>query len=555
MAKKPTIVELGMNELEDLLRRTETHELREEDYETTKTVLLSYVELVGLLKDKNVSIGRLRKLLFGSKTEKAADILAGIAGEAASSPADGEQPSDSGDASPLAPSKSPPPKKGHGRNGAEDYTGAEQIDVSHESLQPGDDCPSCLKGTLYDTQRPRVLVRLTGQAPVGAKVIRLQQLRCNLCGKLYTASAPEGVGPAKYDATVGSMIALLKYGSGLPFNRQAGLQGLLGIPLPASTQWDIVLAQAQHFRPVWDELLNQAANGDVQYNDDTTVRILERMGKRAEKKASKDALCEDSEAEIDKSRTGLFTSGVVSTHSGWRIALFFSGVRHAGENLKKVLARRAEELGPPIQMCDALSRNVPGPLKTILANCLAHARRRFVDVVENFPEPCRHVLEALKVVYHNDATARKRKLSAETRLAFHQAHSGPTMERLKVWLTEQFEQRLVEPNSSLGGAVAYMLKHWEKLTLFLRVPGAPLDNNLCEQALKKAILHRKNALFYKSDQGAQVGDLYMSLIYTCQLNKVNPFDYLTELERHADQIVCHPERWMPWNYGETLTAP
>jgi len=279
------------------------------------------------------------------------------------------------------------------------------------------------------------------------------------------------------------------------------------------------------------------------------------MGKRAEKKAAEDASREDSEAEIDKSRTGLFTSGVVSTHSGWRIALFFSGVRHAGENLKKVLARRAEELGPPIQMCDALSRNVPGPLKTILANCLAHARRRFVDVVENFPEPCRHVLESLKVVYHNDATARKRKLSAETRLAFHQAHSGPTMERLKVWLTEQFEQRLVEPNSSLGGAVAYMLKHWEKLTLFLRVPGAPLDNNLCEQALKKAILHRKNALFYKSDQGAQVGDLYMSLIYTCQLNKVNPFDYLTELERHADQIVCHPERWMPWNYGETLTAP
>lgn len=129
------------------------------------------------------------------------------------------------------------------------------------------------------------------------------------------------------------------------------------------------------------------------------------------------------------------------------------------------------------------------------------------------------------------------------------------MERLKVWLTEQFEQRLAEPNSSLGGAVAYMLKHWEKLTLFLRAPGAPLDNNLCEQALKKAILHRKNALFYKTDRGARVGDLYMSLIYTCELNKVNPFDYLTELERHADHVACHPERWMPWNYGKALAAP
>ena len=558
MAKTPTIVELDMKELEDLLQRTEARQLREEDYETTKTMLLSYVELVGLLKDKNVSMRRLRKLLFGLKTEKTADVLASIT-STESEPSDEDQPADSDDASAAEQSESeqseaPSPKKGHGRNGADAYTGAEQINVSHESLQPGDDCPNCDKGILYDTRRPRVLVRLTGQAPIGAKVIRLQQLRCNLCGELYTAKAPEGVGPEKYDATVGSMIGLLKYGSGLPFNRQEGLQGLLGIPLPASTQWDIVHTQAQHLRPAFDELLNQAANGDVQYNDDTTIRILEHMGERARQRALAEASSEDSGEKNGESRTGLFTSGVVSTRAGRRIVLFFSGPRHAGENLREVLLRRAKELGPPIQMCDALSRNLPGELKTILANCLAHARRRFVDVVENFPEPCRHVLEALKVVYHNDAIARKRKLSAEARLEFHQAHSGPTMERLKIWLNQQFEQRLVEPNSSLGGAIAYMLKHWEKLTLFLRVPGAPLDNNICEQALKKAILHRKNALFYKTDNGARVGDLYMSLIYTCQLNKVNPFDYLTELERHADQVACHPERWMPWNYREALTA-
>jgi transposase len=62
-----------------------------------------------------------------------------------------------------------------------------------------------------------------------------------------------------------------------------------------------------------------------------------------------------------------------------------------------------------------------------------------------------------------------------------------------------------------------MLKHWEKLTLFLRHPGPPLDNNICERALKKAILHRKNALFYKTVNGAHVGDVFMSLIYTCEL--------------------------------------
>jgi hypothetical protein len=178
-------------------------------------------------------------------------------------------------------------------------------------------------------------------------------------------------------------------------------------------------------------------------------------------------------------RKGMYTSGIVSAGEH-RIALFLSGRQHAGENLKDVLLRRAAELPPPIQMCDALSRNLPGELKTIVANCLAHGRRQFVDVAKEFPEECRHVLEALKVIYHNDAVARERSLSAEARLQFHQAASGPTMEELCVWLSQQFDQRLVEPNSGLGGAIAYLLKHWEKLTLFLRVPGAPLDNNLCE---------------------------------------------------------------------------
>jgi hypothetical protein len=97
-----------------------------------------------------------------------------------------------------------------------------------------------------------------------------------------------------------------------------------------------------------------------------------------------------------------------------------------------------------------------------------------------------------------------------------------------------------------------MLKHWERLTLFLRKAGAPLDNNVCERALKKAILHRKNALFYKTQNGARVGDLFMSLIYTCQLNDANPFDYLTVLQQHADQLAASPERWLPWNYRNAL---
>ena len=126
------------------------------------------------------------------------------------------------------------------------------------------------------------------------------------------------------------------------------------------------------------------------------------------------------------------------------------------------------------------------------------------------------------------------------------------MKGLHKWLTRQIEQRLVEPNSGLGQAIGYLLRHWEKLTLFLRVPGAPRDNNICERALKKAIRHRRNSLFYRTQRGADVGDLFMSLIHTCELNGVNPFDYLTELDRHSDELSANPHAWLPWSYWATL---
>ena len=313
--------------------------------------------------------------------------------------------------------------------------------------------------------------------------------------------------------------------------------------------------QAERAEPTFDELIRQAAQGDVVYNDDTGVKILEMMGERARQAALAEAAGEDEaadSAEGSAERTGMFTSGIVSTGEGHKIALFLSGRQHAGENLKDVLTQRAADLPPPIQMCDALSRNRPGELATILANCLAHGRQQFVDVADRFPEECRHVLEAIAVIYHNDALARERNLSPEERLLFHQTESGPTMEDLHVWLGQQFEERLVEPNSALGKAIAYLLRHWKELTLFLRVPGAPLDNNLCEQVLKKSILHRKNALFYKTSRGAHVGDILMSLIGTCELCGANSFDYLTALDRHTSEAAKNPQGWMPWNYRETL---
>jgi hypothetical protein len=385
-------------------------------------------------------------------------------------------------------------------------------------------------------------------------VYELEKLRCGLCGEVFCAPAPQGVGPEKYDAESAAMIALLKYGTGLPFHRLEQLQEGLGLPLPAATQWEIVAETAAALTPAWNEMMRLAAQGQILHNDDTTMKVLALGNGVQESSGEAPAGQAPTEAPDAVGRVGVFTSGIVSKVGAHAIALFFTGPRHAGENLLDLLRQRSSELGPPIQMCDALSRNIPEELQSILAHCLAHGRRRFVDVAENFPQQCLHVLEILKVVYAHDALARDQGMSPEQRLRFHQAHSGPAMAELQAWMATQIEGRKVEPNSGLGEAIAYMRKHWNPLTLFLRVPGAPLDNNICERALKKAILHRKNAYFYKTRNGARVGDLFMSLIHTCELNGANPFHYLTELQKHAPQMATAPAGWMPWNYRRTLES-
>jgi len=441
-----------------------------------------------------------------------------------------------------------PPKPGHGRNGAQAYGGARRVKIVHGSLKPGDHCPECLKGKVYVQKEPALRIRVVGQAPIAATVYELERLRCNLCGDVFEAEAPEGVGEKKYDETAAAMIGLLKYGSGVPFYRLEGLEASLGIPLPASTQWEIAEEIAAVIRPACDELIRQAAQGEVFYNDDTSMKIL-ALARASPQRAEED------EESGSKERTGLFTSGIVSTREGRRIALFFTGRKHAGENFARVLAERAKGLAPPIQMCDALSRNLPKlpeKLEILLGNCNAHARRRFVQVTPNFPQECQFVLESLRDVYRYDAEAEERGLTPEERLRFHQEHSQPVMDALEAWFKVQFAEKKVEPNSGLGKAISYCLRRWDRLTLFLQQAGAPLDSNLVERALKKAILHRKNSLFYKTENGAEVGDLFMSLIHTCELNGVNPFDYLIELQKHAEELAKNPAAWMPWDYRPTL---
>jgi hypothetical protein len=443
---------------------------------------------------------------------------------------------------PGAPPQAPEEKKprpGHGRNGVAKYTGAKVTPVPHATLEHKGHCPDCVKGRVYVLPQPKVLLRIVGMPPIQAEVYELERLRCSLCGELYAAAAPEGVGDEKFDATVPSMLGQLKYGMGMTWYRIEQMQEQMGVPLPAGTQCDLLKEAATALEPVYQELISQGAQGEVFNHDDTRARILDAVVRPDDQ---------------DEDRTGIQTTGIVVTLGEHLIALFMTGPKHAGENMGDVLSLRLEDLAAPILMCDALAANKPKlkrGLELFLANCLTHGRRQFVDIFESFPEECQYVILELSLVYLHDEQARELGLDAEQRLAFHQEHSKPVMDRLKTWmdtqLTDQAEKP-TEPNSGLGKAINYFRRHWDKLTLFLRQAGAPLDNNIAERALKKAVLHRKNAMFFKTQNGARMADLYMSIIHTCELNGVNPFKYMTELQRHAAEVKADPAAWLPWNY-------
>jgi len=426
-------VDVNVEELDRVIDETEKGPLSEADRQKLKTTLHALVE----------SLQRRRN------NEKTNAVL-------------GEQntavPSEE-----AQPEQSESKPAGHGRNGANAFRGAEKVKIAHPDLQSGNRCPDCGRGNVYEQKEPKVLVRIVGQAPLAATVYELERLRCNACGQVFTAQEPEGVGSQKYDETAAAMIAQLKYGSGVPFHRLEQMEEMLGIPLPAATQWEVIEEAAEVMKPARDELIRQAAQGEVLHNDDTSMRVL-RLAR-----------------EPSDDRTGVFTSNILAiTAATHRIALYFTGRQHAGENMADVLKQRAKELPSPIQMCDALSRNAPkaSGMEILLANCMAHGRRQFVEIAPNFPAECRYVLETLGAVYYNDAVAREQTLSAEDRLKLHQKQSGPVMEQLHAWLGAQLAEKKTEPNSGLGKAITYLLRHWKGLTAFLRHAGAPLDNNI-----------------------------------------------------------------------------
>jgi len=405
---------------------------------------------------------------------------------------------------------------------------------------PCPDCEACnTKGILRnDADSLQTIVRLVGSPLVTGTRYLAPGMRCNTCLTRFQTPIPEEIKTApKYDVSCATTLAVGRYSLGLPMHRIEQTQSQYGVPMKDATQWDLLRGLSNTAYPVYGALGKYASNGSLILYDDTPGRILTNQAKGL----------------------ATHTTAFISVFGEHKIHLFFTGTNHAGNNADAILANRTSE-EPVIAMMDASPSNMPKKMdealtaRFILCFCLVHGRRKFFEMLGAFDKECDFVLDIIGQVFANDAHCKDNKLSAEARLIYHQTHSQPLMDALRIWLHNQQAYELSEPNSGLGDAVRYMLRHWIPLTTFLRVSGAPLDSSWAERAIKIAIRHRRNSLFYKTPKGAEVGDCLMSLIYTCNQNGINPYDYLNTLQQHGLEVKANPDNFLPWNYLQTCAA-
>lgn len=531
-----TIHDLDVDQLDALIARlNEAKEfgltLKKEDIDLVLRAIATLFTLQSSLASNSITIHKLRKLLGIVVSSEDLSNLLGTDAES---------------------NETPPRDENKSRKPAEKDTKPRyrvEPKVVHHPLvevKKGDRCPCCEMGTI-SKQAPTELLRITGHSPFSAVNHVQERGRCNACGEYFKAPLPEDVladggENKKYGYTACSFMVLNKYFMGAPFYRQQSLQACLGVPIAASTVFDQCAKVAEDATPVFEALIDLAANAVHFHTDDTPHHILDQ----------KEVFKPQRKTQKLERRTGTFTSGLIATtQCGHDIVLFQTNIGHAGEWLDQVLLKRDVSLPKPLLMSDASASNHPSLVLAIKTLCNTHARREYADVLVHFRQEVSEILHLYKLIWINERFTCTEKLSKAARLAHHRTHSLPIMEKIRTWGEEKLAGG-VEANSGLGKAIQYFLNHYTGLIGFCTYEGAKLDNNRMEAQLKLIVRGRKNFSFYKTQAGALVSDVATSLIATCISVDENPFEYLTALQRYSARVKANPELWLPWNYRTNL---
>jgi transposase len=536
----PEIEQIDLKQLNELIKRIE-HAIEHGlalNVEDMKLLLCAITTLCSLqqnIENKNVTLHKLRKLL---------GIVTQSESRRKKTNCEGKDEGDGDNASGAQKNKAKTGSKKKKRAKPK----VEHVKYSLE-LSSGQICPECQIGKLYKFEVAKLL-RITGHAPYAATQHIMQQLRCNACLKVFTAPLSDevlkdGEPNQMYGYSARALMVVHKFYSGIPYNHQGNLADIMGYAISASTIFDQCEKVSNMIMPIFCELKRLAANAEQFLIDDTHNRILEQKPEHRERRNGKGTVL----------RTGIYSSGLIAIlENKLDIILFETSLGHSGEHLDDILRRRDPSLLSPLIMSDALSSNSPTVLPVRHGYCNAHCRRLFYDLKSQSPTEIEWLLDTYGIIWKNDNEASDKNLNAQARLAFHKEKSLPVMEELQSWATEKSKASNFEANSPMGKAIKYLLRHFDKLSLFCHEPGALLDNNRMEEKLKIVIRGRKTSHFYKTAIGAGIANVLISIIATTISAGINIFHYLCALQQHHPVVKAEPSLWLPWNYEEQLKS-
>lgn len=500
----------------------ESADLDEAHKRVIRDALTTYEVLQSQLLEKKISQERFQRMLFGPTSEKMQTLFQD---EVILEPENQMEEDDEADVNKKS-------KSGHGRRNLKLHINSE-TEVIHCEHQAGSICPTCRDGKLKKADSlQRTCIRTINL--VSVKIFEIETLKCGTCSHRESAPEPEVLKDCfgKYHVSTITHLAFSRYAMGLPSHRIESFTEYTGLKISDTTQFRLFEWAASQLFPVFKELCLLAANAKLTYRDDSPNKILVFQKQQREAKKLNAAV-----------RVGVTTTNVTAETEKGSISLFFTGTEHAGEVINRLLTQRKTG-DPMIAMADASSANRKHDFsdRVLEVSCMSHARRNFYELQDYDKHATTMALGLIQSVYQNDAVCKNRNLSPRKRLKFHAQNSTKFMDKLHALCAQEL---LKTSQPSLKQAYNYTLKHWDRLTQFLKVEGVPLDNNICEREIKSSIRHRKNSLFFRSEDGALVGDILMSLFRTSQLNKLNPLEYLEHALKNREQVRMNPQLFLP----------
>lgn len=539
------------------------------------------ITIYGMWNNSKKKVNKLLRMIFGNSSEKTKDL------GPKSSPSDNTNGPDScignnnsdehnhnqeedkqeedssnnsnlsdGDAKNKKDKEENPRKGGGGKNSAEDYDGAIEVTCSlHDHLAPGSVCPACGTNKLYEID-PKKVIRLVGNAPIFAYKFVLQQVRC-VCGVMFTADVGDEhrdiYNADKYGPSALAAMIIYKYLMGVSFGNLSSIQNMKGVPLPASTQANKIRTESLPvMRALFEVLKKLATNAHVLGFDDTVIKTLE-------KRETKDGK--------NKTHRGHGTAVIANNfdYDENTIVLFdFNPSKHAGDVVCDLLLGRTRE-SLPLLVADGLNSYDECKKQGVDVSCNVHARRK---VVEEDPKKETYVGEAVidcyYQIYKNEGHCKANNLSKVDRMEYHKEHSTAYFEKIEAIFniitgvkdTVEIRQKYLipdcvvedEPNGDLRSIANYFLTRYKSLTRVINTPGAPLDTNYVERAIKLIIRLRKNSLFFNNISSASYSGEILSLLETAVANDVNVFEYIDYILTHKNDVLKRPSYYLPWLY-------